>query len=81
MEKECMPPRGEIGWVGYYGPGEVLRFMITSKESREWYYLYEVKDGKLVKLGRAKEPPELIEKFKVYEKMRHVAVPVKVAQK
>ena len=72
-------PNGEIGWVGYYAPHDNLLFVITSKESREWYFLYEVQNGRLVKVGRAKEPPELIEKFKVFEKMNAINAAIRTA--
>lgn len=62
-------PRGEVAWVGYYDKDERLRFVITSKETRDWYYLYAEKDGALVKLGKAKEPPELLEKHGVMAKI------------
>lgn len=62
-------PRGEVAWAGYYDKDERLRFIITSKETRDWYYLYAEKDGALVKLGKAKEPPELLEKYDVLAKI------------
>ena len=60
-------PKGEHVWVGYYNSDHELRFIITSKENREYYFLYELVDGQFKKLGRAKEPPELVERYKVYE--------------
>lgn len=45
--------------------------MLTSKiTSRDFYYLYEVVDGKLKKLGRGKNPLELEEKFDVDNKVK-----------
>ena len=62
-------PRGERVWTGYYnGAGELL-FILTSKETREWYFLYALEDGKFKKLGRAKSPTELESKFHVREAM------------
>lgn len=49
-------PKGEIVWVGYYDKSHDLRYITTSKAARDFYYLYELKDGKFVKLGRDKSP-------------------------
>ncbi len=41
-------------------------FIITSKESsRDYYFLYELVDGSFKKLGRARSPKELEEKYDV----------------
>ena len=56
-------PKGEIVWVGHYDINHELRYITTSKPSRDYYYLYEVVDGKFVKLGRDKSPKKLEEKF------------------
>ena len=64
-------PKGERAFTGYYNKEGELLFVITSKEpAREWYYLYALENGVLKKLGKAREPPELLEKHRVYEKMR-----------
>lgn len=42
---------------------------MTSKPIRDFYFLYEVVDGEFKKLGKAKNPTELEEKFKVRDKM------------
>ena len=63
-------PRGEILWVRYLVPSGEPAFAVTSKPSRDWYYLYEVlHDGTLKKLGKAQTPPELEEKYQVHQKM------------
>lgn len=62
-------PKGETAWVGYYNRSGTLLFIITSKPARDWYFLYELVGDKFKKLGKAKEPPELIEKFHVEERM------------
>lgn len=63
-------PKGEIPWVGYYNSNGDCVCILTSKPSRDFYYLYEVQpDGSIKKLGKAKEPPELEEKYKVRERM------------
>ena len=38
-------------------------YVITAKEDRNWYYVYEVKDNKATKLGKGKTPTELEEKY------------------
>ena len=62
-------PKGERVWVGYYNRRGELLFILTSKENREWYFLYELTDGAFKKLGKAREPPELVERFHVEKKM------------
>ena len=64
-------PKGERIWTCYYSREKELLFIVTSKEtSREFYYLYEVSGDKLNKLGKARNPRELEDKFGVIEKMR-----------
>ena len=55
---EIKTPRGEIIWMTYY-KNEKLKYVITSKPTREWYFLYEVsKTGSLTKKEKAKTPIE-----------------------
>jgi hypothetical protein len=56
-------PKTEIIWVTYTSEkGEV--YHITAKtNNRAYYYLYKMVDGKAQKLGRARTPTELEEKF------------------
>lgn len=63
-------PRGERVWTDYYNSSHELLFIITSKPARDFYFLYEAVDGTFKKLGKAKSPVELEEKFQVYERMR-----------
>ncbi len=63
-------PAGEIAWIRYVNRDGETVSIITSKDSREWYYLYDLVGDKFMKRGKAKEPPELVEKFGVYERMR-----------
>jgi len=59
-------PRGEQIWLRYNNLDGELLFMLTSKVSnRDYYYLYEVKEGSLEKLGRARTPIELEDKFSI----------------
>lgn len=68
--KEIVPPRGEIAWVGYYNADGNPVCVLTSKPARDYYFLYEIlPDGKLNKLGRAKSPVELEQKFEVNKRM------------
>lgn len=62
-------PKGERVWVGYYDNHHELRFILTSKDSRDFYFLYELVDGNFRKLGKAQSPTELEERFRVYQRM------------
>lgn len=64
-------PKGETGKVGYYNRSGELIFLLTTKNNNnDWFFLYEVTtDGALKKLGKAKTPPELENRYKVVEKM------------
>ena len=59
-------PKGERVWVGYYNAEHELCFILTSKESREVYFLYELVDGEF----KARTPKELEDKFEVSKRMR-----------
>lgn len=63
-------PRGERLFTGYYNRQGTLLFVITAKETRDYYYLYEVKDDVYTKLGRSRNPLDLVEKFNVMERIR-----------
>ena len=60
---EYVYPKGEIVWVGHYDKDGNLRYITTSKPSREYCFLYELKDGKFVKLGRDRNPKVLEDKY------------------
>lgn len=63
-------PKGEHVWTGYYNRAGDLLFIVTSKkESRDWYFLYEVAGDSFKKLGRAKSPDELEKKYGVRDRM------------
>ena len=70
MTKEPKLPRGETVWVDYRNENGKTMFILTSKEARDCYFLYELKGDSYIKLGKAKEPPELERKFKVRERIR-----------
>lgn len=68
---EVKYPKGERVWMSYWSRENELLFLLTSKENnRDWYYLYENVDGTLKKLGKARTPPELEEKYHVIERMK-----------
>jgi hypothetical protein len=63
-------PKGELVWVSYYNRKNELLFIMTSKGSRETYFLYELlDDGKFKRLGKASSPKDLEEKFEVGKRM------------
>ena len=68
--EELKYPANEIVWTRYANAAGETMFILTSKQHREKYMLYELVDGKFIRRGVAKEPPELIEKCNVYERMR-----------
>ena len=63
-------PSGEIVWVRYVNNGGDTVCIITSKAARDWYYLYDLVGDRFVKRGKAKTPPELVEKYNVRERMK-----------
>lgn len=62
-------PKGEIVWVSYYNMKGELRFIMTSKQARDFYFLYEVIDGEFKKLGKGNNPTKLEEKFNLKENL------------
>lgn len=62
-------PKGEIVWVFYYTTKGELRFIMTSKQARDFYFLYEVVDGEFKKLGKSNNPTKLEEKFNLKENL------------
>ena len=62
-------PKGETVWVSYYNCQKELRFIITSKPLRDFYFAYEVINGEFQKLGKAKNPQELELKFKIEDRL------------
>lgn len=68
---DIVTPKGEIVWVRCCKPGGEPVCIITSKPTRDFYFLYDVKpDGTLQKVGKARSPTELENKFDVRSKMR-----------
>lgn len=59
-------PRGEIAWTRYLNSKGEDKYILTSKSTRDYYYLYEIQlDGSLKKLGKGKTPREVEESFKL----------------
>ena len=65
MSNDITYPKGEIPWVSYYDEHGNFKYLLTSKAPRDFYYLYEVTEGKLTKLGRSRNPKELEETYKI----------------
>ena len=64
-------PSGEKIWVSYVNTNGEPVYIITSKPTRDYYYLYEVSEnGNMRKLGKSKSPIELEEKYNVIERMK-----------
>lgn len=62
-------PKDERVWVTYCSAGGRPRFVITSKPSRETYFLYEITDGDYKKLGKSGSPEELADKYEILKKL------------
>ena len=64
-------PKSEQVWATYNNVNGETVYVMTSKASRDFYFLYKLNsDGSLVKLGKARTPPELEKKFDVESGMR-----------
>lgn len=58
-------PKGETVWESI-SDGKAVRFIVTSKPSRDYYMLYKVNDdGSVIKIARGKTPAELREKYEL----------------
>lgn len=56
-------PKDEIVWETYMSADGSPQFVVTSKKARDYYFAYEVNGTDYKKLGKAKTPVELREKF------------------
>ena len=63
-------PKNEICWVGYYDELGNLRYVVTSKNVRDIYYLYKINNDSAVRLGKAKDPTKLVKDHSVIEDIR-----------
>lgn len=59
--------KSEIQWVSYRDKDGNERFVTTSNAVRDTYYIYEVNGTDATKLGSAKSPAILEERFSVLE--------------
>lgn len=67
---EIKYPKNETVWVSYQKSDGTPVAILTSKQTRDFYFIYEVlQDGSLVKLGKARSPTELEEKFNIKSRM------------
>lgn len=62
-------PKNEIRWTTYNNVNHDIIFIMTSKASRDIYYLYEFVDNEFKKVGKGKTPLELEEKFNVIARL------------
>ena len=62
-------PNNEIAWVEYFNRNHQPLFLLTSKEARDFYFLYEVVSDGYKRLGKAPSPIVLEDKYKVIERM------------
>lgn len=63
------PPRGETIWVTYHNTKGEPRFIVTSKANRDYYFLYELVQSQIKKLGKARCPLEFEEKYGIAQKL------------
>lgn len=56
-------PKEETVWVKHYDRDGNLRYITTSKQLRDYYFLYELKDDKFIKLGKDRSPYSLEKKY------------------
>jgi hypothetical protein len=59
-------PNGEVVWVSICDSPDHVRYIITSKKTRDTYFLYELVNGKYVKRGKGANPLELEERYVEY---------------
>lgn len=60
-------PDSEIVWATYYNVNGELLYVVTSKRSRDNYYLYKMESKALVKVGKADSPDELCDKYNIWK--------------
>lgn len=63
-------PKGETVWTSYIGKSGNLAYIITAKQQRDSYYLYELGEGGFTKLGKGKTPTELERKYDVVSQLQ-----------
>ena len=58
-------PKNEIIWTSYYDAAGILKYITTSKTTRDTYYLYEVKNDNCTKVCQSQNPASLEEKIEL----------------
>ena len=56
-------PATETIWVQTKTTDGTIYYTTAKTNNREYYFLYKMVDGKAVKLGKARNPKDLEEKF------------------
>ena len=56
-------PNSETIWVQTTAADGTIYYTTAKTNNREYYFLYKLVDGKAVKLGKARNPKDLDEKF------------------
>jgi hypothetical protein len=67
LSDNILIPKNERLWTTYRNVHNEILLYITSNNSRDTYFLYEVQRNACKKLGKAKTPQELEEKFNIWE--------------
>lgn len=72
MPRKADPLRGEHIRAGYYDAKGNRRFLLTQKDNEFVMYEQSIGDESVIltKLGKAKSPDILEEKYSVYDKVR-----------
>ena len=56
-------PNSETIWVQTKATDGTIYYTTAKTNNREFYFLYKMVEGKAVKLGKARNPKDLEEKF------------------
>ena len=62
-------PKDERVWMSYRSSDGKIRFVVTSKASRETYFLYEADGEGFKKLGKSPSPAQLEEKYEIMKQL------------
>ena len=62
-------PKNEIVWVQYMGTDKMPAFLETSNMYRDTYFLYELTGETYNKLGKARTPLELRDKYQLERRL------------
>lgn len=56
-------PKSETIWVQTRAADGTIYYTTAKTNNREFYFLYKMVDGKAVKLGKARNPKDLDQKY------------------